>query len=237
MFFGVLGQISMFSSLMLSFLYLILVSLVYYQERFKQTVDKKAGFAERTQTVNEAKYDLEKAQKFDDMKLIYLWDYRGDTEDLKPIKWSAPLNRLNYVSGDARIKLLSRKFRSAVQLTMAKIENNKKKWDRLSFSEKIREVIFYPTSTMFKYSMPPCKIEEFSKNHAISTVPHYSSLPDPGARLFHLSGVQLSSLVGILCSPDGRVCGLDLRQHYSSVRKNPPKVVFTVSLPRYFFLL
>jgi sodium/potassium/calcium exchanger 6 len=49
------------------------------------------------------------------MKLLYLWDKKSELElAAKPVKWAAPLIRLNYVSGDARVKMLAKKFRSAV---------------------------------------------------------------------------------------------------------------------------
>lgn len=49
------------------------------------------------------------------MKLLYLWDKKSDLElAAKPVKWAAPLIRLNYLSGDARVKMLAKKFRFAV---------------------------------------------------------------------------------------------------------------------------
>lgn len=57
------------------------------------------------------------------MKLLYFWDKKSEMElAAKPVKWATPLIRLNYVSGDARVKMLANKFRSAVKLTMANIE-------------------------------------------------------------------------------------------------------------------
>ena len=47
MVFGVIGQISYFSSISLTVLYLILVSLVYYQERDKILKSRKDSMGER----------------------------------------------------------------------------------------------------------------------------------------------------------------------------------------------
>ncbi|CAD8189055.1 unnamed protein product [Paramecium octaurelia] len=178
MVFGVIGQISYFSSISLTVLYLILVSLVYYQERDKILKSRKDSLGERVQTVNEAKYDLEIAQKFDDMKLIYLWDKKSEMEQAaKPVKWATPLIRLNYVSGDARVKMLAKKFRSAVKLTMANLETQKQKWERLSMHEKVRAVIIYPLQMILKFTLPKPQEDQFDKNQAII-------FPIPGSVFF-----------------------------------------------------
>ncbi|CAD8100363.1 unnamed protein product [Paramecium primaurelia] len=178
MVFGVIGQISYFSSISLTVLYLILVSLVYYQERDKILKSRKDSLGERVQTVNEAKYDLEIAQKFDDMKLLYFWDKKSEMElAAKPVKWATPLIRLNYVSGDARVKMLAKKFRSAVKLTMANIETQKQKWDRLSMHEKVRAIIIYPLQMILKFTLPKPQEDQFDKNQAII-------FPIPGSVFF-----------------------------------------------------
>ncbi|CAD8070686.1 unnamed protein product [Paramecium sonneborni] len=178
MVFGVIGQISYFSSISLTILYLILVFLVYYQERDKILKSRKDSLGERMQTIHEAKYDLEVAQKFDDMKLLYLWEKKSEQElAAKPVKWATPLIRLNYVTGDARVKMLAKKFRFAVQLTIANIETQKQKWERLSLYEKIRAIIIYPLMQTFKYTLPGPKEDEFDKNQAII-------FPIPGSIFF-----------------------------------------------------